>query len=178
MKSIVVDDFFEDPYSIIDFAKKLNYYPRSSDQYYEGIRTPDLKNIDADFYNYVLTKIVYNYFDSRYDYKIDGHMNFHRLCDNDSTDPQWINDKVHKDYSITSTVIYLTPDAPMSSGTQIYREVEGYYCPDIIFHNKFNRMITFPGPLPHSAMDIKGGREDRLTLLFFLLHLEKIDKNS
>ena len=175
MKSIVVDNFFEDPYSVVKLAKEQTYYPRNSDQYFEGIRTPDLKEINLDFYNFVLTKIVYSYFDSRFDYKIDGHMNFHRLGVNDRSDPQWINDKVHRDKTVTSTVIYLTPEAPMTSGTQIYREEENTkYIPDIIVHNKFNRMITFPGPLPHSAMDIIGGDEDRLTLLFFLLNIEQV----
>jgi len=174
MKSLVIDNFFEDPSSVIELAKNQVYYPRGSDQFYEGIRTADLKEIDINFYNSVVSKIVYSYFDSKHDYKVDGHMNFHRLGNRDNNDPQWINDKVHKDQSITSTVIYLTPDAPMTSGTQIYREVNGEYVPDIIFHNKFNRMISFPGPIPHSAMDVNGGSEDRLTLLFFLLNIEAV----
>lgn len=174
MKSIVVDNFFDDPYNVIKLAKKQNYYPRDVDQFYEGVRTADLKDIDINFYNSIVTKIIYNYFDSNFDYKVDGHMNFHKLGDRDIEDPQWINDKVHKDNTVTSTVIYLTPEAPMTSGTQIYRDIEGEYVPDIIFHNKFNRMISFPGPLPHSAMNVSGGNEDRLTLLFFLLNIEKI----
>ena len=173
MKSIVVDNFFDDPYEVINLAKEQTYYPRGVDQFYEGIRSPNLKDIDLGFYNYVVSKIVYSYFDSNYDYIIEGNLNFHRLGKKDFQDPQWLNDKVHKDTSITSTVIYLTPEAPMTSGTQIYREVDGAYVPDLIFHNKFNRMITFPGPLPHSAIDIDGGNADRLTLLFFLLKIEE-----
>lgn len=177
MKSVVVDDFFEDPFSVIEFAKKQTYYPRSSDQYYEGIRTADLKDIDVNFFNSVVTKIIYNYFDGKFDYAVEGHLNFHKLGKKDYTDPQWMHDRVHRDKTVTSTVIYLTPDAPMTSGTQIYRELDGKYQPDLVFHNKFNRMISFPGPLPHSAMDLTGGDQDRLTLLFFLLKIDKHHDN-
>ena len=173
MKSLVIDNFFDDPYSVIELAKKQNYFPRNKEQFYEGIRTPNLKDIDVNFYNSVVTKIVYSYFDSKFNYAVEGNLNFHRLSNKDYLDSQWMNDKVHKDFSVTSTVIYLTPNAPMTSGTQIYREIDGEYRPDLIFHNKFNRMITFPGPLPHSAMDLTGGSEDRLTLLFFLLKIDK-----
>ena len=62
----------------------------------------------------------------------------------------------------------------MTSGTQIYRDINGEYVPDIIYHNKFNRLIQFPGPLPHSAMDLDGGDDERLTMLFFLEKIEEV----
>lgn len=175
MKSIVIDNFLDDPYKAIELSKTFDYYPRNPNQYYEGIRTPNLKDLDFDFYNQVMSKIIYSYFDTINDYEIEGHMNFHKLRDEDLNDPHWINDRVHRDNYITSTIVYLTPDAPMTSGTQLYRQVNKEYIPDVIYHNKFNRMIMFPGKVPHSAMNIKGGKEDRLTLLFFL---EKINKHG
>jgi hypothetical protein len=174
MKSVVIDNFFEDPHSVIEFAKEQTYYARGADQYYEGIRTKNLREINEEFYLEYATKLVYNYFDQTKTYKIDGHMNFHRLCKDDLQDPHWINDKVHKDDCILSNIVYLTPNAPMTSGTQIYRDINGEYVPDIIYHNKFNRLIQFPGPLPHSAMDLDGGDDERLTMLFFLEKIEEV----
>ena len=174
-KTLIIDDFFEDPYRVIEFAKEQEYFPRNDEQYFEGIRSPDLRDIDNEFYNYAVSKIIYSYFDKDKNYDVQGNLNFHRLGEKDYNDPHWINDKVHRDATITSTVIYLTPDAPMESGTQVYREVNDDYKPDIVCHNKFNRMITYPGPVPHSAMDLSGGKEDRLTLLFFLYDLNIVN---
>ena len=174
MKSIVTDNFFDDPSSVIKFAEEQTYYPRNSEQHYEGLRTPDLKDIDLDFYNCVLSKLVYTYYDSRLEYKVDGHMNFHKLSEKDLQDPNWVNGKVHTDDCILSNIIYLTPNAPMTSGTQLCQEIDGEFFPDIVYHNIFNRLIQFPGEVPHSAMDFKGGTEDRLTLLFFLKHIEEV----
>lgn len=173
MKSIVVDNFFEDPYSVIELANKQKYYPRNQEQYYEGIRTPNLKDIDFDFYTRVSTKIIYKYFETNHNYKIQGHMNFHKLRKIDQEDPHWLNDRIHKDKYVTSTIIYLSPETPMGSGTQLYRKIGEKHVPDIIYNNKFNRMIMFPGEVPHSAMDISGGNQDRLTLLFFIESIEK-----
>lgn len=174
MKSIVTDNFLSDPYNVIEFAKKQIYHPRNSEQHYEGIRTKNLLEIDQEFYLKITTQLVYNYFDRSKTYKIEGHLNFHKLSERDLEDPNWINEKVHKDDCILSNILYLTPDAPMTSGTQIYRDIEGEFVPDIIYHNKFNRLIQFPGPLPHSAMNFDGGKEERLTMLFFLENIEEI----
>lgn len=174
MKSIVTDNFFAEPYKIIEFANEQEYFPRNSEQHYEGIRTKNLLEIDKEFYLNVTTNLVYNYFDQTKTYRIDGHLNFHKLSKKDLQDPNWINDKVHKDDCILSNIVYLTPNAPMTSGTQIYRDINGEYVPDIIYHNKFNRLIQFPGPLPHSAMDLDGGDDERLTMLFFLEKIEEV----
>ena len=175
MKSIIVDNFFEEPLKVVDFAKTLEYNPRTQEQYWEGIRTQDLSTIDNDFYRYVCEKIVYSYYNQLFQYKIDATCYFHKLSERDYEDPQWINDKVHKDETVTSSIVYLTPNAPMTSGTQIYRKISDQYIPDLIFHNKFNRMVMFPGPLPHSAMDLIGGDEERLTMLFFIHKIKQLE---
>jgi hypothetical protein len=174
MKSIVIDNFFEDPYKIIELSEKQTYYKRGPDQYYEGIRTANLKDLDFNFYNKTVSKIVYSYFETNFQYKIEGHLNFHRLRKEDLEDPHWKYDRVHQDNCVTSSIVYLTPDAPMSSGTQLYRQQGDKFTPDVVYNNKFNRMIMFPGEVHHSAIDIDGGSSDRLTLLFFLEKIEKI----
>ena len=176
MKSVIIDDFFEKPFDVIKFAKTLDYNPRTEKQYWEGIRTYDLSTIDFDFYCYVCEKVIYSYYNPLFQYEVDATCYFHKLSERDYDDPQWLNDKVHKDETVTSSIVYLTPNAPMTSGTQIYREVDNQFVPDLIFHNKFNRMVMFPGPIPHSAMDLKGGDEERLTMLFFIHKIQEVVK--
>ena len=175
MKSIVIDNFFEDPYSVIDFANKQTYYARQGEQYYEGKRTPNILDIDEKFFSEVSTKIIYHYFDQTKTYAIQGNLNFHKSSTSDMEDPNWLSGPIHKDDGfITSCIVYLTPDAPMDSGTQIYREVDNEFVPDITYYNKFNRMIMFPGEVPHAAMSLSGGDKERLTMLFFLRQIDEV----
>lgn len=173
-RSVVVDDFFEDPYKVVNYAKELPYARRDEDQIWEGLRTPNLLDIDEPFYMEMSTKLIYQYYDRTKTYKVDGHLNFHRLCDDDLNDPQWLYNKIHRDDYEMISIVYLTPNAPMTSGTQMYRETPEGPVPDIIFHNKFNRLIQFPAYELHSAMDLSGGDEERLTMLFFLKHIEEV----
>lgn len=174
MRSIVTDNFFDDPYKIIEFANQQTYYPRSEVQYYEGVRTKNMAEVDINFYEQVVQKMVFNYYDINQQYKIDGYLVFHKLSEKDLADPNWLNCKEHTDKCILSNIVYLSPNAPMSSGTQLYQKIDEKYVPDVIYSNMFNRIIQFPGNVFHSAMDFRGGPEDRLTLLFFLEQIEVI----
>jgi len=173
MKSIVTDSFFEDPYSIIEIAKQQPYYKRNEDQYFEGVRTPNMRNIDSEFFNKIATSLVYNYFDKTKVYAIEGSLYFHKHSASDAIDPNWLYGRIHKDKAVVSSIVYLTPDLPMHYGTEIYREVDGKYVSDISFHNKFNRLIQFPSELPHCAMNMPDTSQERLTLLFFLEKIEE-----
>jgi hypothetical protein len=174
MKSVVIDNFLEDPHRVIEFAKTLKYRKRDDKEYWEGMRTDDLKTIDMDFFQYLSQQILYSYYDTHNSYAFAGTMHFHILKESDLEDPQWkhIENRIHYDECLVSAIVYLTPDAPMDNGTQIYRMVDGKFVPDIIYHNKFNRLVMFPGSVHHSAINIAGGKEDRLTLLFFIDNIQ------
>lgn len=176
-KVIATDNFFADPYSVIELAKKQTYYKRNPNQYFEGIRTPNIQNVDGNFYNQVATSIVYNYFDKNKIYAIEGCLYFHIHSANDAADPNWIYGRIHKDKAVLSSIAYLTPDLPTHYGTEIYREINGKYILDISLHNKFNRLIQFPSHLPHCAMNMPETHIDRLTLLFFLNKIEEKNDN-
>lgn len=177
MKLISTDNFFEDPHSLIEIAKKLTFYKRNADQYYEGVRTPNMKDIDSKFFDKIVTLLVYNYFDKNKAYAIDGALYFHRHSIEDATDPNWVYDRIHKDKAVISSIVYLTPDLPMHYGTEIYREINGKYVLDVSFRNKFNRLIQFPSHLPHCAMNMPDSAQERLTLLFFLEKIEEYNDN-
>ena len=177
MRSIVTDDFLDNPYELIDLSKNQKYYPRNNQQAYEGIRTDNLFNLNLEFVTNIASKIVYNYYDKNKSYNIDGLLLLHKLSNKDLTDPNWINSRIHQDNCILSNILYLNPNAKMSWGTQIYRKENNKHIPDIIYHNKFNRLIQFPGYVDHSAISFDGD-EERLTLLFFLEKIEERDKNE
>lgn len=175
MKYVIVDNFFDNPDEIINFSNTMEYRQRNESEYWEGTRTDCIKDIDLDLYSQITSKIIYSYFETNHSYAIEGDLVFHKMNENDHRDPNWKN-KIHKDHSLYSCVIYLTPNAPMSSGTQIYREFDNHFVPDIVCHNNFNRLIMFPGDVQHSAMDTLGGNgNDRLTMLFFLHEIEKVE---
>ena len=174
MKSIVIDSFFEDPWKIIEFSKTLEYGGPSKTEYWRGLRTTNLKDIDLQFFTGTAQKILYSYFETQYNYGVDGNMCFHRYGESGAGGLDDAFD-VHTDRNYYSAIIYLTPNVPMDNGTQLYRKVDGEYVPDVVYHNKFNRLIMFPGNIPHSAMKVNGGNDDRLTLLFFIDKLERVD---
>ena len=174
MRSVVVDDFFEDPHAIIEYSKQLQYFRRRPDQGWEGQRSNNIGDLDSQLYSSIATELVYNYYDRSKNYQFKGHLNFHRMCDDDLQDPNWIHNKVHNDDYEMISIVYLSPNAPMTSGTQLYRQTERGPVVDIVYHNKFNRLIQFPARQLHSAMDLSGGEEDRLTLLFFLSEIREV----
>ena len=81
----------------------------------------------------------------------------------------WIHSDFH---NMWAGVIYLTPDAPASSGTAFYRHKEtGKYRRDPVDYegydytkwekfdvigNKYNRLILFRGDLFHASLDYFG----------------------
>jgi len=176
MKYVVIDNFFDNPNEIIKLSESMDYRSRNDTEYWEGIRTECIKDIDMELYTNITSKIIYSYFDTNCAYAIEGNLVFHKMNEKDHKDPNW-DEKIHKDASLYSCVIYLTPNAPMSSGTQTYQKEQwNSFLPDIICHNNFNRLIMFPGDVYHSAMDTLGGNgNDRLTLLFFLHKIDKVD---
>ena len=177
MKSIVIDNFLKDPWKIIEFSKTLEYSGPPKTAYWRGLRTENLKDIDIQFFTGIAHKILYSYFETQYNYGVDGSMYFHQYGESGAGG---IDDSydVHTDESLYAGIIYLSPNVPMDNGTQLYRKVDGEYLPDVVYHNKFNRLIMFPGNIPHSAMKLTGGNDNRLTLLFFIETLEKIDNEK
>jgi hypothetical protein len=177
MKILVTDDFFQDPSSIIKIAQQYTYFERNSEQYFEGVRTANIKDVDYNFFQKVAGELVYNYFDKNKVYAINGAMYFHKHRTQDGLDPNWLHGRIHKDDAIVSSVVYLTPDLPAHYGTEIYCENDGKYVIDVSVNNKFNRVIQFPSNRPHCAMNMPEASDERLALLFFLEELREYHDN-
>jgi len=174
LKTLVLDNFFENPSDIREYALSLEYNKRNQNQYFEGIRTNNLKILNNEFYNSVCKKIIQIYYSKDIN-EFDANLFFHQTSQEDELDSQWINDKVHRDIeSIVAGIVYLSPNAPIECGTRTYVNVNNTFVPDIIMGNVYNRLILYPAKNFHSASNFFGkvkNKDNRLVLLFFLNHI-------
>lgn len=170
---IIVDDFYTDPMSVRNLALQQTFDTYGN---YPGVRTQPF--IDDSIIK-ALEAIVYQAGGriTKYDYEYTGAF---QICT--SLDRTWI----HADtYNTWAAVCYLTPDAPLSGGTALYRHrVSG----DIKFNganhepqdytkwdmhafvgNIFNRLVVYRGDLFHASVDYFGQdiNDGRLFQTFF-----------
>ena len=160
---IVIDDFYSNPDGVRDFAlqQEFKYW-----ETYPGLRTKSFLNQSTKD---TLSQILYNAGGEITNWnEKDGLTGSFELAT--SKDRSWI----HTDHFNTwAGVIYLTPNAPLSGGTGLYRykktgatlssQLEQYEAQDItkwelcdIVGNIYNRLILYPGNLYHASMDYFG----------------------
>ena len=174
MKTIIQDNFFDNPDTIRNFALSLDYSPRKPNQFFEGVRSKPLHLLDKNLYNDICSKIIKIYYDYK-NYEFEASVFFHKTREQDKKDTQWTNDKIHKDKAITAGIIYLTPNAPVNCGTQTYTKVKNQFVPDIIMGNKYNRLIIYNAQEYHSASNFFGeNNQSRMCVLFFLEKIKKL----
>lgn len=173
---IIVDDFYQDPDSVRNFALQQKFDVKGN---YPGIRTQPFMNDSAKS---VISGLVYHAggnVTKWHDYD-GGYCGCFQLCT--SADRTWI----HADsFNTWAAVCYLTPNAPISGGTAIYKHKqsgemsfkgEHHESSDITkwdmvdrVGNLYNRLVLYRGDLFHSSIDYFGsGFEDgRLFQTFF-----------
>jgi hypothetical protein len=179
MKTIQIDKFFDDPDSLRALALSLDYRSRSSSEYWEGQRSAQLHTINSSLHASVCSRIITEYYGYRAEHaRYVASTFFHKTRASDTLDTQWLTDRVHTDSAILTGIVYLTPDAPISAGTQTYASIAGQYVPDIVMGNRYNRLVVYPADQPHSAMALTGDsdRDLRLVLLFFLESISLVDQ--
>jgi len=168
----VVDDFYEDPMAVRDFALGQYFF---DDEGYVGMRTrtqhffPGVKEKFEEIMGMKITKWE--------EYGMNGRF---QSCQ------AGLPLAVHCDFQQWAGMIYLTPDAPPESGTTMWRNKKSKhrsgknvdtleifnqmtfvdltpYEPVDVVGNVFNRLCIFDGSLVHSASqyfgwDIASGR--------------------
>lgn len=171
---IVIDNFYVDPDAVRNFALTQDFSVKGN---YPGARTesfltPDVK--DAIAYNMQFAGKVTDWMDQS------GYTGAFQLAT--AQDRTWI----HSDYNnMWAGVCYLTPDAPHTGGTGLFRhkatgehskiveDHEGYdYTKWDLFDrigNKYNRLIIYRGDLFHASLDYFGDnlQNGRLFQTFF-----------
>jgi hypothetical protein len=176
----IVDDFYSDPYAVRQYALGQDYEPNLN--YYKGSRSIhqfDFPGIKESFEEILGFKIT-NWTD-----KYDTCSKFQFCTAEDSL-------VYHCDLQTWAGVIYLTPDAPFSSGTSLFAHRDsklrnardfngrnifnetGFYdrtkfeLVDTI-GNVFNRLVLFDGKSIHAANEYFGNSKEnsRLFQIFF-----------
>ena len=182
---LVIDNFYSDPNKIREFDLKQEFKIRGN---YPGQRTLSFasENIKKTIQEYIypfagkITKFPINQTEKNYN----GAFQY-----TTSRDRSWIHNDGWNDWA---AVLYLTPDAPVTSGTGFYKyedgtrystEVDEDLKKDIGNHsqditkwtlvdkvgNVFNRMVIFNSKQYHCSLDYFGTNKEngRLFQVFF-----------
>jgi hypothetical protein len=171
---LIIDNFYSDPDSVRKFALRQEFSVKGN---FPGARTKPFFTNDVkaaiEYYMQFAGKITNTYENS-------GFTGAFQLAT--AMDRTWI----HSDpYNMWAGVCYLTPDAPYTAGTGLFRhkatgqhrriekDHEGYdYTKYDLFDrigNKYNRLIIYRGDLFHASLDYFGDNLEngRLFQTFF-----------
>lgn len=165
---IIADDFYNNPDDVRNFALHKEFSTRGN---YPGLRTKScLTDSNKEVINSLVSHAGGGVTDWLLDENGDGYTGAFQICT--AMDRTWI----HSDYNnMWAGVCYLTPDAPLSGGTALYKHKESgnrksidkvdygehgydYTKWDIVdkIGNVYNRLILYPGNLFHASIDYFG----------------------
>lgn len=157
VNTVIVDDFLPYPDLVREQAIKLDYITTGS---FPGKRSMAADTAYQHFINTKISAILNIAIDA---WVLDSFC--FQLC------YEGANTWVHKDQSDWAGVLYLTPNAPLESGTGLYREDgNGGYELVTALGNVYNRLVLYRGDLFHSSMLPGFGttpETGRLTQVFF-----------
>lgn len=119
--NICVDDFFENPDKIVDFANKLEYYPDKKGAW-PGVRSVPLHEIDRDLNTDLVSKIFRAHYPGGKNY-LSYYDSVICFAKTKSYNNKFLNEGwIHVDYpSVIAGLVYLTPNANLEGGTNIYQ---------------------------------------------------------
>jgi hypothetical protein len=173
---LIVDNFYKNPEEVRLFALSQNFEVTGN---FPGFRT---KSFLTHKVNYIIKKLLLSFskcFNQNEYIESDYNGCFqYNTCRNKS----WIHTDHYNDHA---GIVYLTPDAPLSSGTKFYRffqENADRYITDMYSQdmskwvevdsigNKFNRLVLFDSKQFHISNNYFGSNVDngRLIQLFFI----------
>jgi Family of unknown function (DUF6445) len=118
----IVENFYENPEKIRKFALEQKYrfcYEIPNAPYvYPGSRTKDLFDLDAELHAKICKKLVSVFHNAEHDF-----MGWTISSSFQSVSDKYNQGVIHTDHNtIFAGVLYLTPDAPLDSGTSLYRK--------------------------------------------------------
>lgn len=117
----IVENFYEDPDAVRTFAlnQKYQYRHQLKDVPYvfPGARTKDLSVINKPLFEKVSTKIISLFHNSEHE-----HMRWAISTNFQSVSEDYGRGVIHTDgNAVFAAVLYLSPDAPLDSGTSLFR---------------------------------------------------------
>ncbi len=122
----IIENFYENPNAIRKFALAQQYtYCKqvpNIDYVYPGCRTKDLSNLDKALFDKICTKLVSVFHNAEND-----HMRWLITTSFQSVSAEYDQGVIHTDHNtIFAGVLYLTPDAPLNSGTSLFKKNETF----------------------------------------------------
>lgn len=117
LPTIVVDNFYENPDLIRDWALSQEFFKGNRGSW-PGLRTELLHTLNPALFNLTLKKLLFVLQDYGYREILDMQTGF-QIIDG-SWGTGWVHDddpKLH-----VAGVIYMSPDAPVNSGTTVYED--------------------------------------------------------
>ncbi|HSI44411.1 MAG TPA: DUF6445 family protein [Methylotenera sp.] len=118
----IIENFYENPAAIRKFALAQKYTfckDRENLEYvYPGSRTKDIFDLDKNLHEKICKKLVSVFHNSEYDY-----MRWAISTSFQSVTEEYGKGVIHTDQNtIFAAVLYLTPDAPLDTGTSLFRK--------------------------------------------------------
>jgi hypothetical protein len=174
---IITDDFYSNPDSVREFALQQEFKIRGN---FPGMRTTSFINDDVKS---TVQTILWNAAGEGSNWHAgDGLTGSFELAT--ARDRSWIHTDHHNTWA---GVCYLTPNAPLTGGTGLFRhkatgatmsyELENYEAQDMtkwdlvdVVGNRYNRLVLYRSDLFHTSLDYFGDdlTNGRLFQLFFL----------
>lgn len=117
----IVENFYEDPDAVRAYALKQQYQfltdRKNAEYVYPGSRTLDIVDLDKALQEKILKKFVSIFHNSEYDV-----MRWAVSTNFQSVTEEYGQGVIHTDHNtILAAVLYLTPDAPLDSGTSLFK---------------------------------------------------------
>jgi len=117
----VIDNFYKKPDAVRDFALGQEYkfcHELTDINYvFPGCRTKDLSTLNFSLYEQVCRKLVSVFHNTDHDY-----MRWAISTSFQSVSETYQRGLIHQDTCIFSGVLYLSPDAPLTAGTSLFRK--------------------------------------------------------
>ena len=118
----IIENFYDNPDAIRKFALAQEYtfcHDRVNLKYvYPGSRTKDLFDLDSVLHEKICKKIVSVFHNSEHDY-----MRWAITTSFQSVAAEYGQGVIHTDHNtIFAAVLYLTPNAPLNSGTSLFKK--------------------------------------------------------
>ena len=122
--NLIVDNFFEDPDSIVDLSANIEYTP-SDDGRWPGLRSNYLHQIDTRLFDFISKKITHLFYANCQDWNYEISFQKINPFSNNQYDKKncgW----VHKDEYNFGGVIFLTKNPDDDTGVTIFKTKNGY----------------------------------------------------
>lgn len=176
---IVIDNFFDDPDSLVATARKMDYYDvhdrpdsyvesKEGELFYPGKRTQPLEIVDIELNNWLLRQISNKTLDfgiglhrTEFNFTCFCRLHFHYTSGQYVPNEKWF----HTDPTLYAGVVYLKKNPPPDTGTILLRG-NGE---NVVIENRYNRFVMYRSDIMHSVQKSFGNNiyDSRMTLTLF-----------